>query len=89
MATGGGGGGGGRGSAKPRCVVKITANGVSYGRLFHTERVSLGGVTAHRVPAVIMKDGLGDIDGLLGMSFLSRFSVHIDHGAGAMTLSQR
>lgn len=76
-------------SAPAVTITMQTANGVSYGRLFHTERVSLGGVTAHRVPAVIMKDGLGDIDGLLGMSFLSRFSVHIDHGAGAMTLSQR
>lgn len=44
MATGGGGGGGGRGSAKPRGVVKITADGVSYEPIVDPVRISLAGI---------------------------------------------
>ena len=44
MATGGGGGGGGRGSAKPRGVVKITADGVSYVPIVDPLRISLAGI---------------------------------------------
>ena len=44
MATGGGGGGGGRGSAKPRGVVKITADGVSYEPIVDPLRISLAGI---------------------------------------------
>ena len=44
MATGGGGGGGGGGSAKPRGVVKITADGVSYEPIVDPLRISLAGI---------------------------------------------
>ena len=44
MATGGGGGGGGRGSAKPRGVVKITADRVSYEPIVDPLRISLAGI---------------------------------------------
>lgn len=44
MATGGGGGGGGRGSAKPRGVLKITADGVSYEPIIDPSRISLAGI---------------------------------------------
>ena len=44
MATGGGGGGGGRGSAKPRGVVKITPDGVSYEPIVDPLRISLAGI---------------------------------------------
>jgi len=44
MATGGGGGGGGRGSAKPRGVLKITPDGVSYEPIVDPLRISLAGI---------------------------------------------
>lgn len=44
MATGGGGGGGGRGSAKPRGVIKITPDGVSYEPIIDPLRISLAGI---------------------------------------------
>jgi len=43
-ATGGGGGGGGRGSAKPRGVLKITPDGVSYEPIVDPLRISLAGI---------------------------------------------
>ena len=66
-----------------------TAGGLKFGRLFHTEKIQLGGVTAHRVPAVLLEDELGGVDGLLGMSFLSRFSVQLNQQSGTLSLSQR
>ena len=44
MATGGGGGGGGRGSAKPRGVLKITPDSVSYEPIVDPLRISLAGI---------------------------------------------
>lgn len=76
-------------SAPSTKIALQTAGGLRFGKLIHTRRVQLGGVAAHRVPAVIMDDDLGGVDGLLGMSFLSRFSVHLDQGTGTLTLSQR
>ena len=43
-ASGGGGGGGGRGSAKPRGVLKITPDGVSYEPIVDPLRISLAGI---------------------------------------------
>jgi uncharacterized spore protein YtfJ len=43
-ATGGGGGGGGRGSAKPRGVLKITPESVSYEPIMDPSRIGLAGI---------------------------------------------
>lgn len=43
-ASGAGGGGGGRGSAKPRGVLKITPDGVSYEPIVDPLRLSLAGI---------------------------------------------
>jgi aspartyl protease family protein len=51
-----------------------TANGVSAGTGIVLDRVSVQGLHASHVPAAIV-GGLGSIDGLLGMSFLTRFEL--------------
>ena len=51
-----------------------TANGVGRGAAIMLERVEVQGARAERVTAVAV-DGLGKLDGLLGMSFLSRFDL--------------
>jgi clan AA aspartic protease (TIGR02281 family) len=55
-----------------------TANGVTSANLATVETVKLPGLSASGVPAIIASKSLGDgVDGLLGMSFLSRFTVVI------------
>ncbi len=54
-----------------------TANGVSTGTGTVLDLVTVEGLRATRVPAAIAGD-LGDIDGLLGMSFLTRFELWQD-----------
>jgi aspartyl protease family protein len=55
-----------------------TANGTTSATLATVETVKLAGLYASRVPAIIASKSLGDgVDGLLGMSFLSRFTVVI------------
>lgn len=74
------------GRAKPRMfktgyVEMQTANGTTSATLATVDSVKLDGLSASGVPAVITGGSLGDgIDGLLGMSFLSRFTFAIqDH----------
>ena len=63
-----------------------TANGVSAGTGIVLDRVAVQGLQASQVPAAIV-DGLGDIDGLLGMSFLTRFELR--QSGDALQLSTR
>jgi aspartyl protease family protein len=66
-----------------------TANGGSHARLGAASLVRAGRVSAADVPVVLLSDdaaGLpSHLDGLLGMSFLSRFNVEI--ARGTITLS--
>jgi aspartyl protease family protein len=54
-----------------------TANGVSTGTGKVLDNVDVHGLRTSHVPAAIA-DGLGDVDGLLGMSFLTRFELWQD-----------
>jgi aspartyl protease family protein len=67
-----------------RADIKLqTANGPSMGVLTKVDRVKLGRLESKSVPAVIhvREDALGPaIDGLLGVSFLSRFDIQIVSG---------
>ncbi|MGA2126362.1 MAG: TIGR02281 family clan AA aspartic protease [Xanthobacteraceae bacterium] len=69
--------------AKPRMLstdsVEIqTANGATSATLASLDSVKLAALSASAVPAIIASRGLGDgVDGLLGMSFLSRFTIVI------------
>lgn len=69
-------------------VTLQTAGGLRRGRYGRLDEVSVRGVTARRVRAVVV-DELGDIDGLLGMSFLSRFDMSLDPDRGRLSLSAR
>ena len=60
-----------------------TANGLTKARLSRADKVALGKLEAANVPVAVQADeklhGLG-VDGLLGMSFLSRFEVQMASG---------
>jgi clan AA aspartic protease (TIGR02281 family) len=60
-------------SRAPKVVLQ-TANGSRTGEVVMLEKVEVQGVSAARVPAVVVDD-LGGPDGLLGLSFLSRFDL--------------
>lgn len=59
-----------------------TANGTVDGYLTRAQSIKLRSLEAEKVPIVIQADGENDygsgIDGLIGMSFLSRFDVALD-----------
>jgi aspartyl protease family protein len=55
-----------------------TANGTTSASLATVDSVKLAGISASSVPTIIASKSIGDgVDGLLGMSFLSRFTVVI------------
>jgi clan AA aspartic protease (TIGR02281 family) len=65
-------------------ITLATANGQAKGKLTKAEKVSLGKLEASSVPVVVQKlddksYGAG-VDGLLGMSFLSRFDMQMAGG---------
>ena len=67
-------------------IIVQTAAGISSARLTTVDLVDVGGVKASRVNVAII-DGLpDDLDGLLGLSFLSRFEIHLDSVKGTMKI---
>ena len=71
-------------------VVRLhTANGIVDGKRGRAQTIQLRSLLAEDVPIVVQAGGdYGDgIDGLLGMSFLSRFNINID--AKAVRISPR
>jgi predicted aspartyl protease len=55
-----------------------TANGVVTSTLSTAASIRLGNVSASTVPLVVLDKPLGNgVDGLLGMSFLSRFDIAV------------
>jgi predicted aspartyl protease len=63
-----------------------TANGVSTCTGVVLDQVAVQGLRANHVAAAIT-DGLGSVDGLLGMSFLTRFELWQD--GASLKLSTR
>src|SRR5262249_10640461 len=56
-----------------------TASGDVTNRLATVASISLGGALANTVPVVVVeKPGADGIDGLLGLSFLSRFDLTVN-----------
>jgi len=63
-----------------------TANGNTSATLATADLVKLSGLMATGVPAIVTDKDFGDgIDGLLGMSFLSRFTILIEDGQMKLT----
>jgi clan AA aspartic protease (TIGR02281 family) len=74
-------------------VVKLsTANGITEGKRGRAKTVQLKTVRSSDVPLVVQNDQKGtygdDVDGLLGMSFLSRFNVTINRDTVRITSRQ-
>ena len=65
-------------------VPMITANGHTRATLSRADKIAVGKLEATNVPIVVQRpdnDGFGvGVDGLLGMSFLSRFDVRLTGG---------
>jgi clan AA aspartic protease (TIGR02281 family) len=61
-------------------ITMVTANGQTKARLSNADKIALGRLEAINVPLAVQEDDKGygpGIDGLLGMSFLSRFEVQM------------
>jgi clan AA aspartic protease (TIGR02281 family) len=68
---------------EPESTVRLhTANGITTGKRGRAEMIQLRTLQAKDVPIVVQDDAKGSygdgIDGLLGMSFLSRFKLTVD-----------
>jgi clan AA aspartic protease (TIGR02281 family) len=60
-------------------ITTITANGNGEAQLTTIDNIKLGSLSANKVSGVIMSQNLGDgADGLLGLSFLSRFHFSLN-----------
>lgn len=63
-------------------ILLFTANGVTEGRRGRAASIQVRSLRANDVPLVVQSDAKGTygsgVDGLLGMSFLSRFQVELD-----------
>src|SRR5262245_8565209 len=67
----------------PDSIVRLhTANGIATGKRGRAETIQLRSLQAKDVPIVVQDDAKGTygegVDGLLGMSFLSRFKLTVD-----------
>jgi clan AA aspartic protease (TIGR02281 family) len=66
-------------------ITLMTANGMAKARLSKADKVQLGKLEATNVPVVVQnvdeKSFGAGVDGLLGMSFLSRFEVQMAGGS--------
>ncbi len=65
-----------------------TANGITRGYYGYLDEVSLQGLQAKRIESVVA-DQLGGLDGLLGLSFLGRFDMHMNSREGFIKLTQK
>jgi clan AA aspartic protease (TIGR02281 family) len=66
-------------------ITVATANGLTKAKLAKADKVTLGKLAATNVPVAIQnadaKSYGAGVDGLLGMSFLSRFEVQMANGS--------
>ncbi len=72
-----------------RRILLKTANGVTSGQTTHADEIQLVGAKAARVEVVVVKNLDDSIDGLLGLSFLSRFKMELDEPGGKLVLTPR
>ena len=67
-------------------IIVQTAAGISSARLTTVNLIDVEGLRASRVNVAILDSLSGDLDGLLGLSFLSRFEVRLDSAKGTLKL---
>ncbi len=66
-----------------------TAAGLRQAQMATIPSIKIQGARAENVPAVILEDWGGNADVLLGLSFLSRFTIKMDPKAGQLVLAAR
>jgi aspartyl protease family protein len=66
-----------------------TAGGVVNAFPARLESIDVNGAEVVDVPVLVCETMGDDVDGLLGINFLSRFNVSIDHHVGKITFRQR
>jgi aspartyl protease family protein len=73
--------------ANTASVLVQTANGPATARPVTLDEVAVQGARASRVSALVMDTLPHEIDGLLGLSFLSRFNVRMDRSRGRLEMN--
>jgi aspartyl protease family protein len=74
----------------PSAAIRIqVVGGIAEAKLVTLGSVEVQGARAEHVPAAVVDSLPGGVDGLLGLSFLSRFSLQMESLAGKLTLSAR
>jgi clan AA aspartic protease (TIGR02281 family) len=68
-------------------ILVQTAGGIKTAHLTTIDSCELQGLTSQRLPAVIVDGMPDDIQGLLGLSFLARYTTKIDRQAGLVEIS--
>ena len=77
-------------SGGERSLLVKSAAGIHTAHAAVADSVRLGGVEARRVEVAVMDEMLDDeLDGVLGLSFLSRFKTEIDWDAARLTIEAR
>jgi aspartyl protease family protein len=73
-----------------RTLLVKSAAGIHTARAAVADSVKVGGVEAKRVEVAVMEEMLDDdLDGVLGLSFLSRFSTEIDYAKERVVIEAR
>jgi len=77
------------GLAPSRTVVVHTASGIADAGLAIVDSMEVQGVHARRIPVAVLDSLPPGADGLLGLSFLARFSLQMETQAGKLTIAAR
>lgn len=71
-------------------VTTATANGLANAKLSQIQKLQLKGISAQNLDVLVLNKDLGkNIDGLLGMNFLSRFNMQMDSSKGSISLKSK
>jgi aspartyl protease family protein len=74
----------------PSTKIRIfTAAGPRTAHVTVLDSIVVQGLKAEHVEAAILEDDMPGVDGLLGLSFLSRFTMKLDHASGRLELAAK
>jgi aspartyl protease family protein len=77
------------GLAPSKKITLRTASGAADAGLATVDSMEVQGVRAHRIPVAVLDSLPPGADGLLGLSFLARFSLQMETQAGRLTIAAR
>jgi aspartyl protease family protein len=75
--------------APSKKITLRTASGPADARLATVDSMEVQGVRARRIPVAVLDSLPSGADGLLGLSFLARFSLQMETQAGRLTIAAR